>query len=34
MRTHGAAAIAEFITGAKTDPDLLSRLRAMLEDLP
>jgi predicted transcriptional regulator len=31
LRTHGAAAIAEFLSEAKADPDLLRRLRAMLE---
>jgi predicted transcriptional regulator len=34
IRTHGDAAIAEFVTEAKADPDLLRRLRVMLEDTP
>jgi hypothetical protein len=34
IRTHGDAAIAEFVTEARNDPDLLRRLRAMLEDTP
>jgi predicted transcriptional regulator len=32
IRAHGDAAIAEFVTEAKNDPELLRRLRAMLED--
>lgn len=31
IRTHGDAAIAQFVTEAKADPELLDRLRALLE---
>lgn len=34
IRTHGDAAIAEFMTEARNDPDLRRRLRAMLQDTP
>jgi predicted transcriptional regulator len=34
IATHGDAAIAEFVSEARNDPDLLRRLRAMLEDTP
>ena len=34
IRAHGHAAIAQFVTEAKADPQLLRRLRAMLEDTP
>lgn len=34
IRTHGHAAIAQFVTEAKADPQLLRRLRALLEDSP
>ena len=32
IRTHGDAAIAQFVTEAKADPELLDRLRALLEE--
>jgi predicted transcriptional regulator len=32
IRTHGHAAIAQFVTEAKADPQLLRRLQALLEE--
>jgi predicted transcriptional regulator len=32
IQTHGDAAIAHFVSEAKADPDLLRRLRALLDE--
>jgi predicted transcriptional regulator len=32
IRTHGHNAVAQFVTEARADPQLLRRLRAMLEE--